>query len=196
MWLKEGDRNIGFFHRMANCHRRSNLTKIKINGSWIVEEREIQGAVVSAFQHLLSDLGGWSPSLGGLVFDRLEGEEATRLEEPFSVKEVVSALFDLGGDKALGVDDYSLVFCQSSWNLVKEEVMGFFRDFHEHVRSLNSTFLVLVPKEGDVEDLRDYRPISLVGWLYKLLAKVLANRLKQVVGKVVSLSENAFVEER
>ena len=63
---------------------------------------------------MLSDLGGWSPSLGGLVFDRLEGEEATRLEEPFSVKEVVSALFDLGGDKALGVDGYSLVFCQSS----------------------------------------------------------------------------------
>ena len=181
---------------MANCHRRSNLTKIKINGSWIVEEREIRGAVVSAFQHLLSDLGGWSPRLGGLVFDRLEGEEATRLEEPFSVKEVVSALFDLGGDKALGADGYSLVFWQSSWDLVKEEVMGFFRDFHEHVRSLNSTFLVLVPKEGDVEDLRDYRPIGLVGWLYKLLAKVLANRLKQVVGKVVSLSENAFVKER
>ena len=114
VWLKKGDRNTSFFHRMVNCHTKSNLTKIKINGTWIVEEREIQGAVVSAFQHLLSDLGGWSPSLGGLVFDRLEGEEATRLEEPFSVKEVVSALFDLGGDKALGVDGYSLVFCQSS----------------------------------------------------------------------------------
>ena len=77
--------------------------------------------------------------------------------------------------------------------------MSFFREFQEHerfVRRLNSTFLVLVPKEGDVEDLRDYRPIGLVGWLYKLLAKVLANRLKQVVGKVVSLSENAFVKER
>ena len=43
---------------MANCHRkRSNLSKIKINGSWIVEEREIQGGGVSAFQHLLSDPG-------------------------------------------------------------------------------------------------------------------------------------------
>ena len=103
VWLKEGDRNTGFFHKMANSHRRrSNLTKIKINGYWIVEEREIQGAVVSAFQHLLSDLGGWSPSLDGLVFERLEGEEAARLEEPFSVIEVVSALFDLSGDKAPG----------------------------------------------------------------------------------------------
>ena len=66
-------------------------------------------------------------------------------------------------------------------------MIGFFCDFHEHgrfVKSLNSTFLVLVPKKKDVEDLRDYRPINLVRGLYKLLAKVLINRLKQVVGKV------------
>ncbi|RVX13643.1 Transposon TX1 uncharacterized 149 kDa protein [Vitis vinifera] len=64
------------------------------------------------------------------------------------------------------------------------------------VRNLNSTFLVLVPKKGGADDLRDYRPISLVGGLYKLLAKVLANRLKKVVSKVVSPTQNAFVEER
>ena len=77
--------------------------------------------------------------------------------------------------------------------------MSFLRDFQEHgrfVRSLNSTFLVLVLKKGDAKDLRDYRPISLVGGLYKLLAKALANRLKQVVGKVVSSSQNAIVEGR
>ena len=55
---------------------------------------------------------------------------------------------------------------------------------------------MLVPKKGDAEDLRDYMPISLVGGLYKLLVKVLANRLKQVMGKVVSSSQNAFVEGR
>ena len=166
---------------MANSQRMSNLTKIKINGSWIVEEKEIQEAVVSTFQHLLLDPGGWTPSVDGLVFDRLEGEEAARLEEPFSVKEVVSTLFYLSGDKVLRLDGYSLAFWQSSWDLVKEEVMVFFRDFHERgrfVRNLNSTFLVLVLKKGDVEDLRDYRPISLVGGLYELLAKALANRLK------------------
>ena len=77
--------------------------------------------------------------------------------------------------------------------------MGFLKEFHEHgrfVRSLNSTFQVLIPKNPGVEDLRDFRPISLVGGLYKLLAKVLANRLKKVVGKVVSSAQNAFVEGR
>ena len=55
---------------------------------------------------------------------------------------------------------------------------------------------MLIPKKGGVEDLKDSRSISLVGGLYKLLAKVLANRLKKVVGKVVSSSQNAFVKSR
>ena len=67
--------------------------------------------------------------------------------------------------------------------------MGFFNEFYEHnrfVRSFDSTFLVLIPKKEDVVDTKDFRPISLVGGLYKILAKVLANILKRVVEKVVS----------
>ena len=86
------------------------------------------------------------------------------------------------------------LFCRE---VVKVEVLGFFRDFHEggrFVKSLNVSFLVLVPKKGGAEDLKDFRPISLMGSLYKLLAKVLANKLKKVLGKVISVSQNAFVE--
>ena len=58
--------------------------------------------------------------------------------------------------------------------------MGMFRDFFSNgkfVRSINSTFLVSSQK-GGIEDLMDFRPISLVGSLYKLLSEVLANDLK------------------
>ena len=58
------------------------------------------------------------------------------------------------------------------------------------------TFLVLVPKKGGAEYLKDFRPISLVESLYKLLAKVLANRIKKVMGKVISEPQTAFVEDR
>ena len=77
--------------------------------------------------------------------------------------------------------------------------MELFHNFFESetfTRSLNTTFLVLIPKKGEAEDLKDFRPISLLGNLYKLLAKVLVNRLKRVVGTVVSDAQNAFVKGR
>ena len=62
--------------------------------------------------------------------------------------------------------------------------MLMFKDFFESgkfVRSMNSTFIVLVPKEARAEELKDFRPISLVNSLYKLISKVLANRIKKVM---------------
>lgn len=63
-------------------------------------------------------------------------------------------------------------------------------------RSLNTTFIVLIPKKGGANNLKDFQPISLVVNLYKLLAKVLANILKTVGGKVISNSQHIFVKER
>ena len=94
-------------------------------------------------------------------------------------------VFDLHGKKASGPDGFPIAFWSFSWDFVKDEVMSFFKEFYEHkkfVRSLNATFPVLIPKKGVVEDLKDYRPISLLG-LYKILAKVLANGLKSALGK-------------
>lgn len=64
------------------------------------------------------------------------------------------------------------------------------------MRSLNSTFLVLISKCKVAQDLRDFKPINLVRSLYKLLVKVLANILKRVANKLVSKVQDAFVESR
>ena len=61
---------------------------------------------------------------------------------------------------------------------------------------MNAIFLVLVPKKGGAKELKDFRSISLVGSLYKLLAKMLANRIKIVMGKVITESSNAFLDGR
>ena len=69
--------------------------------------------------------------------------------------------------------------------------MAFFGEFFLNgtfQRSLNSIFLVLLPKKGGIEDLKNFRLISLVRGLYKVLAKVLDNRLKTIVGEVVFIN--------
>ena len=106
---------------------------------------------------------------------------------------------EMNGDKTLGPDGFTMAFWKTCWDFVKEEILELFKEFYDQssfAKSLNTTFLVLIPKKGVVEDLGDFRPISLLGGLYKLLAKVLTYRLKKVIGKVVSLNQNAFVMGR
>ena len=200
LWLKEGDNNTRFFHRIANAHSKRNwLSKLKVNGCWHSEENNLKNSVVGAFQKLYSEEEGWRPSIDRLSFMGLDNSEVEGLENPFPEEEVFAALTDLGKDKALGPNGFTMAFWLFGWDVVKVEIMGFFREFHERgrfVKSLNATFLVLVPKKGGAEDLKDFRPISLVGSLYKLLAKVLTNRIKKVMGKVISKPQNAFVEGR
>ncbi|RVW27259.1 hypothetical protein CK203_103088 [Vitis vinifera] len=115
----------------------------------------------------LSD-GEWRPSIEELAFNSLSPADSAALEDRLDV--------------------------------VKDEVLGFFfGDFYESgcfERSLNATFVVLVLRKGRVEELKDFRPISLVGGLCKLLAKVLANRFKKVVGSLVWDFQHAFVGEK
>ena len=59
---------------------------------------------------------------------------------------------------------------------------------------MNATFISLIPKKYDATEVRDFRPISLIGGVYKIIAKVLANRLKMVLGDIVHESRNAFVK--
>ena len=101
LWLKEGDKNIGFFHRMANAHRRNNsLDRIKINKVWLTDEQEVREGIVNAFQQLLSEEPGWRADIEGLHLHRLSFQEAENLELPFSEEEIHSALLEMNGDKA------------------------------------------------------------------------------------------------
>ena len=89
-----------------------------------------------------------------------------------------------------------MTFWKFFWDFVKDEVMDFVKEFHEHgnfEKSLNATFLVLVPKKGGAQDLKDFRLISLVGdGFYKWLV----NRLKKVIGRVVSSTQSVFVGDK
>ena len=139
---------------------------------------------MEAFKTLLSDTGEWRASLDWLSFQRIGEKEAARLELPFTEEEVFTTLNDLNGDKAPGPDGFTIAFWKFSWEIVKVGIMRMFKDFFEtgnFVKNLNTTFIVMVPIKGGAEKFKDYRPISLVGSLYKLVAKVLTNRLKKVM---------------
>ena len=106
---------------------------------------------------------------------------------------------EIKGDKAPSPDGFTIAFYLHCWKVVEADLLAIFADFHyqgELEKSLNASFIALIPKKANASNIRDFRPISLVGSMYKLVSKVLAVRLKSVLDKVISKSQNAFVGGR
>ncbi|KAK2661829.1 hypothetical protein Ddye_000403 [Dipteronia dyeriana] len=121
------------------------------------------------------------------------------LEVEFSFDEVWKTVCDCDRNKAIGPDELNLNFIRVNWDLIKDDVMNFLHVFYNDgsvVKYFNCTFIALIPKIKAPMSLQDYIPISFVGSLYKVLAKVRANRLKVVMDSVIGPSQMAFVKGR
>lgn len=100
-------------------------------------------------------------------------------------------------DKSLGSNSFSMLFFQECWEILKRDLMEVFEEFYERgiiSKGMNATFIVLIPKKKDTSYFLDFRPISLVGSLYKIISKVLSIRLRGVMDKVISNLQGAFVK--
>lgn len=89
-------------------------------------------------------------------------------------------------------------FFKKCWQIVRVDMLQFMREFHQNaslVGGINSSFIALIPKVLS-PCLNEYRPISLIGSLYKILAKVLANRMKKVMPKIIGEVQSAFLGGR
>lgn len=104
------------------------------------------------------------------------------------MEEVLAALESMEVDKTPGPNGFPTKFLKICWDVVGMEVMEVFETFcskHQWSRSSSATFITLIPKKKDVSEVKDYHPISLVSYLYKVLAKPLVIRLKNVLSTVI-----------
>jgi hypothetical protein len=200
LWLKEGDSNTRFFHKVANSHRISNsMGRLEVDRVFYEDEVEIREKVVQFYTSLYQEPEVWRPKVDGLAFDSISEDDKSWLERPFEKEEIIKTLKEMKGDKALGPDGFTIAFYLHCWRVVEADLLAFFANFHyqgELEKSLNASFIALIPKKANASNIRDFRPISLVGSVYKLVSKVLAVRLKSVLDKVISKSQNAFVGGR
>ena len=118
------------------------------------------------------------------------------LSKPYSSEEVKATLFHMGPTKALGPDGMNALFYKKFWHIIGNEVtdavLDFFHTGHM-VPDINYTHIVLIPKVKKPEKMVDFRPISLGNVIYKIISKVLANRLKLILPQIISPTQSAFV---
>lgn len=141
--------------------------------------------------------GREKPRIPNLFSSRIDNEVACNVEKPFSVEEVNIVVMSMGKDKSLGPDGFSMLFYRDCWDIIQADLMEVFAEFFEIgliIKGINATSLICLLKKNDVKEMANYRPISLVGNLYKIVAKVLPSRLKEVIESVVLNSQSAFVK--
>nr|XP_028962160.1 uncharacterized protein LOC103417751 [Malus domestica] len=200
-WLREGA-NTAFFHSTTLQRRRLNkVAKFKgDDGLWVEEENQVLGIVEDHFQALFTSAGSrdWGDTIDCIVPLVSDGMNAELIKQ-VSDEEIKDAVFQMGGLKAPGPHGFQGIFFHSYWDIILAEVKGLVGDFMRGVgisKRINSTHIVLIPKVASPESVAQYRPISLCNFSFKILSKVLANRLKPLLPELISLMQNAFVSDR
>nr|GEV32529.1 transposon TX1 uncharacterized [Tanacetum cinerariifolium] len=184
------------------------------NGYWKMKEDDDDAVVGTRFRSSVDVLGlvvdsdvigVGSSNLENAVrvnasdLENVAPVESHFLDCPITLEEIKRAVWDCGSSKAPGPDGFTFKFLKKHWDTLKQDIVSYVKDFElsAHIpRGCNSSFITHVPKVDDPLVIRDFRPISLIGSQHKIIAKILANRLSQVVSSVVSEAQMAYIKGR
>jgi len=121
------------------------------------------------------------------------------LEEPVTSEEVKEALLSCDVSKAPGYDGFNINCLRHVWPVIGEEFSQYILQFFETgilSPNVNTTWVTMIPKKKTVVEVKDYRPISMVGSVYKVIAKILSKRLRKFLPILVGESQTAFLRGR
>ena len=137
----------------------------------------------------LSDLMGFRCSL----------DDCRDLEAEVTEEEIRKVLFAMKSNKSLGPDGFPCEFYKLTWPVLRRDFVVAIQSVFQFgflPKGVNSTILALVPKKTDSMEMKDYRPIACCNVLYKVVSKILANRLKKLFPNIISDNQSAFIKER
>ncbi|XP_061993946.1 uncharacterized protein LOC133711884 [Rosa rugosa] len=176
-WLKEGDRNTGYFHRKTANRKRKNL----IHGLYDEDDYEAMETTISAIHPCVTPVMN------------------AQLCSPYSGEEIKRALFEMYPTKSPGPDGMPPLFFQHYWETIGEEVTAAVQSFlhtGQILKKINFTHICLIPKVSTPEHMFDLRPIALCNVIYKLCSKTIANRLKSILPALILPFQSAFIPGR
>ncbi|GJS62972.1 RNA-directed DNA polymerase, eukaryota [Tanacetum coccineum] len=199
-WAIEGDENSKFFHGIVN-RKRSNLAVkgVMVDGDWIDDPNHVKSEFCSHFASRFQRPGDSRSRINFPFPNQLNSEQATSLETPISIDEIKSAVWACGENKSPGPDGFTFEFFRRFWDVIGTDfclAVKWFFDHNMFAKGCNSSFITLIPKINDPKFVNEYRPICLIGSLYKVVTKILAIRLGSVIDNLISEVQSAFLPKR
>ncbi|GKV21615.1 hypothetical protein SLEP1_g31576 [Rubroshorea leprosula] len=202
-WVVDGDRNSKFFHLSTIKHRNHNrIHCLRIStDEWVSDQREISNLIVHYFRDLFTSSLAHSyhdsfSLIGGLSSNTM----ASYVDDDIpSDKEIHDALFSLKPFKAPGPDGLHPMFFQRMWPVVAEILCSDIKNafcLSSIPEGWNDCLISLIPKINNPETVQQFRPIGLCNTTYKIISKILVNRIKPILESLISPCQASFVPGR
>jgi hypothetical protein len=130
----------------------------------------------------------------------LMAHDLTSLDRPFTEEEIRKAICLMPRDKAPGPDGFTGHFFKHCWQTIRADVSAAITSFYYNrcrdLNLLNKANIILILKKEGAEDIRDFRPISLIHAIAKIITKILALRLAPFMNDLISPCQSAFIKKR
>ncbi|KAL5557491.1 hypothetical protein UlMin_039727 [Ulmus minor] len=197
-WKLEGDRCTRFFFLSTLTRRKfSRIDHIKGNdGQWLTSRDQIGQAFMQRFLATYDEPIHSEFDLHHLISPTISDADNALLLSIPDWEEIRTTVFKMGSFKAAGPDGFPSLFFKSYWEIVGEDVISSVRDFfitgtlHPYI---NSTNIVLVPKSKTPSNINHFQPIAVCNVIYKVISKLLAERLKPLLTRLICPTQGAFV---
>lgn len=181
--------------------RQNSIEALKDDiGIWHNDRSEIEIILVTHLRKIsISKHPQHDPELLQLIQPCITDEDNELFLQVPTKDEFKGVFFQIPAWKAPGADGFQDGFCQHSRKTIAthlvDMIQGFFKTKHL-LKQLSHTFQTLIPKNDCPQSPVDYRPISLCNLSYKIISKLMANRLKPILNRIISPTQSAFVSGR
>lgn len=134
-----------------------------------------------------------------LIPRKVPQEHARTLEQDIRIEEINEAIGALANDKYLGIDGLSAEFYKKNKDQISSELLEVYEEAFEFGslgNNINIGLIKLLPKDGDKSQVKNWRPITLLNISYKIIAKILARRIRDILKEVVLVTQIGFIKGR
>ncbi|XP_062013933.1 uncharacterized protein LOC133730332 [Rosa rugosa] len=201
-WLSEGDRNTSFFHAMVKVRQLKHSLSVLRDGSRVIDDpKEISDHVINYFSDLFTaDSSVIDTGLVSQVIPKIvTNEENAQLTAIPTSEEIFQVMCSMDHNSSPGPDGFGGVFYMKCWSIVGEDVIQAVQSFFTHgyiLPHFNSNLMILIPKVPGADSVTQLRPIAMANFVFKLITKIIADRLGCIAARIISPNQSAFLKGR